>query len=359
MKVVFTTGGTGGHIYPAIALAKRLKKVETDADISFIGTSNHMEKAIVEATEFDFYGYELSSGLKGKLDKFKQILQLVFATLKVYFKFLFNRPNLVIGFGAYVTAPALLAAKFLKIPIMLHEQNSSMGRVNEMFYKTAKDVVVCYPSLLEKYPSEKVKLLGNPRASEVKDFQKNTDQYLEFGLLKNKLTILIVMGSQGSETVNDTMFELLPMFNEENFQVIYVTGAKHYDLYTDALTKNNVVVKPFVNQGDLLASVDLVIARGGATTAAEICALGVPSIIIPSPFVANNHQYINALQLEEVGATTIIKEENLNAKILLEEIRAIINDKEKIKSMKKAALSLSTPNASDDIIELIRKYKND
>ena len=137
MKVVFTTGGTGGHIYPAIALAKRLKKVETDADISFIGTSNHME-------------YELSSGLKGKLDKFKQILQLVFATLKVYFKFLFNRPNLVIGFGAYVTAPALLAAKFLKIPIMLHEQNSSMGRVNEMFYKTAKDVVVCYPSLLEK-----------------------------------------------------------------------------------------------------------------------------------------------------------------------------------------------------------------
>ena len=155
------------------------------------------------------------------------------------------------------------------------------------------------------------------------------------------------------------MFELLPMFNEENFQVIYVTGAKHYDLYTDALTKNNVVVKPFVNQGDLLASVDLVIARGGATTAAEICALGVPSIIIPSPCVANNHQYINALQLEEVGATTIIKEENLNAKILLEEIRAIINDKEKIKSMKKAALSLSTPNASDDIIELIRKYKND
>ncbi len=359
MKVVFTTGGTGGHIYPAIALANRLKELEPDYAISFIGTSNRMEKDIVLKSNFDFYGYELSSGLRGKFDKFRQTLQLVLSTLKVYFKFLFNRPNLVIGFGAYVTAPTLLAARFLKIPIMLHEQNSSMGRVNEMFFKVAKDVVVCYPNLLEKYPNDKVSLLGNPRASEIKDFVKNTEQYLELGLFKTKKTVLIVMGSQGSETVNDTMFELLPLFNAEKFQVIYVTGTKHYDLFTNDLTKKNVVVKPFVNQGQLLASVDLVIARGGATTAAEICALGVPSIIIPSPFVANNHQYINALQLEEVGATTIIKEEDLNAKVLLEEIKAIIYDKDKIKTMKNAALSLSTPNASDDIIELIRKYDND
>lgn len=359
MKVVFTTGGTGGHIYPAIALAKRLKTKKFDYEILFIGSTNRMEKDIVEKTNFEFYGYKLNSGLKGKMDKMIQYAQMTLAILKVYFKFLFNRPDLVIGFGAYITAPALLAAKFLNIPIMLHEQNSSMGKVNKMFYKTAKEVIVCYPNLLEEYSDEKVKLLGNPRASEVKDIKKKPQDLIDMGLDIKKKTILIVMGSQGSSSVNDTMFELLPRFNEEKYQVIYVTGNKHYDLFKNDLTGDNVKVLSYVDQPQMLANTDLVIARGGATTAAEICALGSPSIIIPSPYVANNHQYINAKQLEDVNACEIIKEEDLNADNLIKTINEIIFNDKKLNKMKKAALSLSTPNASDDIIDVINEYNND
>lgn len=359
MKVVFTTGGTGGHIYPAVALAKALQKEEPDYNISFIGSSNRMEKTIIEKTDFDFYGYKLNSGLKGKVDKMIQYLQLFFATLMVYFKFIFNRPNLVIGFGAYITAPVLLAARFLNIPIMIHEQNSSMGKVNEMFYKSAKSVIVCYENLLSEYPDKKVSLLGNPRASEVKDIKADPKVLIELNLDPKLKTVLIVMGSQGSESVNDTMFDFLPKLKDEDFQVVYVTGKKHYDFFASDLKSDNIVILPYVDQPQMLASVDLVIARGGATTAAEICALGVPSIIIPSPYVANNHQYVNAKQLQQVFASEIIKEEDLNAPILLETIKDIISDEAKLKTMRKAALSLSSPNASRDIIELIKEFKND
>ena len=136
MNIVFTTGGTGGHIYPAVALANELKKTNPNYEILFIGTNNHMEKTIINNTQFEFYGFKLNSGSKGKIDKIRQYLLLIIAVLKVYFKFIFKRPDLVIGFGAYITAPPLLAAKFLNIPIMLHEQNSSLGTVNKMFYKS-------------------------------------------------------------------------------------------------------------------------------------------------------------------------------------------------------------------------------
>lgn len=359
MNVVFTTGGTGGHIYPAVALANRLKETNPDYEILFIGTNNHMEKDIINNTQFEFYGFKLNSGYKGKMDKVIQYFQLFSAILKVYFKFIFNRPDLVIGFGAYITAPPLLAARFLGIPIMLHEQNSSMGKANKMFYKGAKEVIVCYENILVEYPEDKVKLLGNPRASEVKDIQYSAQPLIDLGLNPKMKTVLIVMGSQGSESVNDTMFELMPQFSKQDFQVIYVTGTKHYDLYKTNTTGDNVVILPYVDQPQMLKSTDLVIARGGATTAAEICALGSASIIIPSPYVANDHQYINAKQLENVGACKIIKENELTADNLLESIKEIIFDETKLLSMQKAALSLGTPNASDDIIELIRKYDND
>ncbi|NLC54801.1 MAG: undecaprenyldiphospho-muramoylpentapeptide beta-N-acetylglucosaminyltransferase [Erysipelothrix sp.] len=359
MKVIFTTGGTGGHIYPALALAKRLKEVNPNYEISFVGSSNRMEKDIIEKSIFDFYGYNLSSGMQSKFDKIKQYIQMVLALLKTYFKFVFNRPDLVIGFGAYITAPTLMAAKFLNIPIMLHEQNSSLGKVNKMFYKSADQVIVCYESLFEEYPDAKVKLLGNPRASEVKDITYNSQDLIELGLDPKLKTVLIVMGSQGSQSVNDAMFELMPLFSEQDFQVIYVTGKQHYDLYKSNIDIKNVVILPYVDQPQMLKNSDLVIARGGATTAAEICAIGVPSIIIPSPYVANNHQYINAHQLEKVSATKIIKEADLTAKVLLASIKEIIFDDNKLTSMKKAALSLSSPNASDDIIKLIKGYAND
>lgn len=360
MKIVISTGGTGGHIYPAIALARYIEENYDDVDLLFTGSSKRMEKDIVTKEGFEFFGYNISSGTKSVFHKIGQLIQMSIGIVIMYFKFLFKKPDVVIGFGAYITAPTLMAAKFLNIPIILHEQNSSMGKTNEMFFKSSTATIICYKNLLEEYDNDNMYLLGNPRASEVKDIKRDRSILEQFDLEANKKTVLIVMGSLGSESVNNAMYDLLPLFGDSDYQVIFVTGNKHYSVYKNLETKDNVVILPYVNQAEVLANVDLVIARGGATTAAEICALGVASIIIPSPYVSNNHQYINALQLEEVNATKIIKEEDLTSELLIETIEEIINSDDIISEMSAAAKTLAYPNASEDISKLImEKISND
>lgn len=362
MKIVMSTGGTGGHIYPALALARYIEKQDETVELLFTGSSKHMEKDIVTKANFKFYGYSISSGSKSIFHKLWQFVQLAVSLIKMYFKFLFNRPDVVIGFGAYITAPTLMAAKFLNIPIVLHEQNSSMGKTNQMFYKSSKAVVACYDSIAEEYGHDKVFVLGNPRATEVSHIRKNKKVIEDFGLDASKKTILIVMGSLGSESVNDAMYELLPLFEQRDFQVIFVTGNKHYDVFKNEHRdlSNNVVIVPYVDQAHVLKNVDLVIARGGATTAAEICALGVPSIIIPSPYVANNHQYINALELQKVNAARIIKEDELTSDLLITLLDELMNDDILLNEMAKNAHSLGKVNASRDTYDLIlEKINND
>lgn len=360
MKIIISTGGTGGHIYPAIALADYMQDNVKDIDITFTGSTNRMEKDIVEKAGFNFIGYNLDSGSKSLLHKLMQYMQLVLSLIKMYFKFLFNRPDVVIGFGAYITAPTLLAAKFLNIPIVLHEQNSSMGKTNEMFFNSSVLTVVCYKDLQASLNNDKVKLLGNPRASQVATIKKDSTLISQVGLDPKQKTVLVVMGSLGSETVNQAMCDLIPAIKGKDYQMIMVTGKKHYDSFCLMDAVANVKILPYVDQAAMLASVDLVIARGGATTAAEICALGVPSIIIPSPYVANDHQYINALELEKVSASVIIKEADLNAEVLFDTIDAIISDDSRIESMAEAALSLAMPNASEAITNaILESIKND
>lgn len=360
MKIVISTGGTGGHIYPAISLAKYMQSNVENIEILFTGSNKHMEKDLVVDAGFKFFGYSVSSGSKSKLHQLKQYVQLAFSLVKMYFKFLFNRPDVVIGFGAYITAPTLLAAKFLNIPIILHEQNSSIGKTNEMFYKHAVATIVCYPNLYKQLNLDTVYLLGNPRATEVKDLKRNDQVLVELGLNPDIKTVLVVMGSLGSETVNQAMCDLIPSLANKNYQLLMVTGKKHYDAFSLMETVDNVKIVPYVDQAPVLASVDLVVARGGATTAAEICALGTPSIIIPSPYVSNNHQYINAIELEKVNATVIIKEEDLTAEILIDKMDSIISDDNKLEEMRKGALSLAKPNACENITNLImEKISND
>lgn len=360
MKIVISTGGTGGHIYPAISLAKYMQNSVENIDILFTGSNKHMEKDIVVKAGFNFFGYSVSSGSKSKLHQLRQYVQLAFSLIKMYIKFLFNRPDVVIGFGAYITAPTLLAAKFLNVPIILHEQNSSIGKTNEMFYKQAIATIVCYPNLYDQLNLDTVYLLGNPRASEVQHLSRNEDILNDLSLDPNIKTVLVVMGSLGSETVNQAMCDLIPSLASKDYQLVMVTGKKHYDAFSLMETVDNVKIVPYVDQAAVLASSDLVIARGGATTAAEICALGTPSIIIPSPYVSNNHQYINALELEKVDATIIIKEEDLTAELLVATIDSIINDDNKLKQMSSSALSLAQPNASENITNLIlEKINND
>lgn len=355
MRVIITTGGTGGHIYPALSLANELIKENPETEILFIGTENHMESTIIPSYGYRFYGVS-ASGLMGSVtDKLKAGINL-FAVSRSLKKVLKEfEPDIVVGFGGYASVPAILAANRMKCPVILHEQNSYPGKANLFLARYAKAVVVCYKEAYEKFPKEKTFQLGNPRSSEVANVKKDAAVLQRYGLTEKRKTVLIVMGSQGSESVNEVMYNTLKLMQEKEYQVLYVTGKKHYNQVLEHCKETDKIkICDYINQVEVMANVDLIISRGGATTAAEITAIGLPSIIIPSPYVANNHQVINAQALVNAGASIMIEEKNLTGNGLLEAVDSILEEEERYKQMHQSAIEFSTPHAAQEIIQLMR-----
>ena len=355
MKVIITTGGTGGHIYPALSLANELIKGDLQAEILFVGTNNHMEATIIPEHGYNFLGIE-AEGIRGStFQKIKKALKLMRASNKLTKTFRSFQPDVVIGFGGYASVPAVFAAKRIKCPIVLHEQNSLPGKANLFLARYAQAIIVCYHEAYNKFPKNKTFQLGNPRSSEVLQYSNNKEILRNFDLDPTQKTILIVMGSQGSESVNTIMYDALVKMDQENYQALFVTGKKHYqEVLSHIQSTNKVKIVEYINQAEVMAVIDLIIARGGATTAAEITALGTPSIIIPSPYVPNNHQVINTQALVEYGCAIMIEEKDLTSERLLEAISSIINDDAVLESMSKQAIQFSTPHATQDIIGLIK-----
>lgn len=219
------------------------------------------------------------------------------------------------------------------------------------------DAIVCaYEANLSVFPSEKTRLLGNPRTYEIKHHQTTLNMHETYGLDPHLPTVLIVMGSLGSESVNALMPEALELFSQANIQVIYVTGKKHYDEFIkDVKPLKHVVVTPYVDQLALMPQIDLMVCRGGATTAAELTVLEVPSIIIPSPYVPNNHQYHNAKALFDAKASELIQEKDLSAVALFERVKSLISDPQRLQSMRSNSKNLAKANAAEDMIQWINE----
>jgi len=354
MRVLISAGGTGGHIYPALTLAKYLKMGDDHCEILFIGSKNHMESNIIPDAGYAFKGIE-AAGLRGNYFTKAMALFTAFRSMfdcrKIISQF---SPDVVVTFGGYVTVPVGMAAHFEKVPLIVHEQNSFLGKANKLLSKYAKEVVVCYEDVLSQLKENQGMLLGNPRATEMADFPLVSGLLTKIGLREDKKTIMIVMGSQGSESMNKIIVNTLVKLVKKPYQVIFVTGKKHYEsISSQAIQSDNICVIDYIDQMQYLKVIDLMIARGGATTAAEIMVAGVPSIIIPSPYVPNNHQYLNAVEMEKVGAIRIIEEVNMNESVLMSIIDAILISEEKCQEMKKATLSLARPNAVHDLICVI------
>ena len=359
MKVLISTGGTGGHIYPALSLAKYLKEDDNDCEILFVGTSNHMEAQIIQEAKYDFIGIT-AAGLIGSPWKKLMALKTTFFSIFTCRKIIDNfKPDIVLTFGGYVTVPVGIAAHWRKVPLLVHEQNSFLGKANRTLMKYARNVVVCYENVLEQVTENKGLNFGNPRATEAADLVVKQGLLQNLNLSVKKKTVLIVMGSQGSETINQIILNTLPKLVNKSYQIIFVTGKKHYEeIAAQAIVSDNIRVVDYIDQMAYLKVVDLIIARGGATTAAEIAVSSVPSIIIPSPYVPNNHQYLNALELETLGATRIIEEVNLSESVLMAAIDSIINFPENHIKMKKATVGFAKPNAAHDFIRLIKEVVN-
>lgn len=356
MRILIATGGTGGHIYPALALADELMSAYPDTKILFIGNNDRMEAVEIPKHNYDFFGID-AKGFNGNSgDKIKSIQLMSKSFFLCRKKIKEFQADLVIGFGGYVTVPVIVAASTLGIPSIIHEQNSIAGMANRFLSKFVKKVVCCYPEVMNDFNKDKTVLLGNPRASIAKRVTYNRDILKEFGLQPKRKTVFIVMGSLGSSSVNEKMIEALYKMDGRDYQVIYVTGKNGYDSFRKQFADTaNVKIVPYVNQVEVVANVDLVISRGGATSASEITALQKPSIIVPSPYVPNNHQFINAKAMLDAGCALLLEEKDLTADSIYAMVESLIYDDKKLSDMSLAAQSLGFPNAAEDLVKLIKQ----
>ena len=336
MKVVITAGGTGGHIYPALAILNKIKEMEPDSEFIYIGTHNRMEKDIVPAHGINYVPIEIY-GLAKNLKLMPRNIKNIFLIAKDYKKCLEImkefKPDIVMGFGGYVTFPVIKAANKLGIKTFIHEQNSIPGKANKGLLKNVDLIGVSFKDSLKYFEGYNAVMTGNPVSENA--LKIDTISRTKYGMSKDKKAILIVSGSLGSSVVNQKMEDFLFSIENEDYEVLYITGKNYYEEFSKKKFPKNVFVEPYVdNLSGLMKDMDLIVSRAGASSVSEIEALRLPAILIPSPYVANNHQYYNALSILESKAGFMIQEKDLTGEVLKNKINEILNDEELIKEVK-------------------------
>ena len=314
-----------------------------------------MEKDIIPQMGIEFIGLEMS-GLNRKnifsnfsvLKKFKVAVKKSREIIREF------KPDVVIGAGGYITAPVLYAAHKENIPILIHEQNSIPGISNKFIGNFADKICVSLPNSLHLFPKNKVVYTGNPRSEEIVEIERLSKK--ELGFTEKEKLVIIVMGSLGSTTMTLKIKELIPGFNEKNYQVLIITGKKYYDEYKDIEISSNIKIVPFMdNLIGLMKDSDLIVSRAGASTIAEITAIGLPAILVPSPYVTNNHQYKNARELENAGACVIVREEEFSKDLIIREIDKLFDHKDQYDKMVQDSKKLGVTDSATRIYDEIRK----
>lgn len=358
MRVIISAGGTGGHIYPALAILDKIKEKDKDAKILYIGTTDRMEKDIVPKAGFKYKGINVK-GLKRSLSpsNIKSMFLFVNAISKCKKIIKDFKPDVVIGVGGYVSAPVIYAAKKLGVKCCIHEQNSIFGITNKFALKFADKVFVSFKSSKD-YVQDKSKVIytGNPVSEGA--FKKAPYKKEEFGLSPNKKLVLIVMGSLGSKTISDKMKKLLTLFNNKDYEVMFVTGKNYYDEYKKIKYTSNIKIVPYVNDlVRLLKKTNCLVSRAGASTLSEIASINVPSILVPSPYVTENHQYKNAMDLVREDAALLLEEKDLEGDTLQRMVEKILNDKPFTNKMKNNLKKFEVNNSAtiiyDEIVKLV------
>ena len=358
MKVVISAGGSGGHIYPALAIINKIKKEEPNSEFLYIGTHNRMEKDIIPKHNIPFKSIEIYGfNRKHLLKNFKTLRCLIRAKReckKIIKEF---NPDIVIGVGGYVTVPVISAAHSLGIKTFIHEQNSVAGKANLSIARKVDLIGISFKSSINDFPKNKVVYTGNPCGDDaltVKAAKKS-----EFGLDDNKKLVLFVMGSQGAGTINNYLTSIMKDFENKDYSCLFVTGANYYDEVSKNKFPSNVKAVPYIeNMTRIMKNTDLIVTRAGASTLSEIIALNIPSILIPSPYVPNNHQYKNAIDFVKNDASVIIEEKDLKDNKLVNTIDELITDNNKLNKMKENLSKLKVIDSADVIYKNIKKLIN-
>ncbi|RIY37755.1 undecaprenyldiphospho-muramoylpentapeptide beta-N-acetylglucosaminyltransferase [Capnocytophaga canis] len=359
-KFIISGGGTGGHIYPAIAIANEIKNRLPDAEILFVGAENRMEMQKVPQAGYPIEGLWIS-GLQRKLTLDNLMFPLkLFSSLwkarKIIKKF---RPDVVIGTGGYASAPTLKAAQWLGIPTIIQEQNSYAGVTNKWVCQKAEKICVAYDDMEKFFPKEKIVKTGNPvRADLLNISEKRKEAQTFFSLNPNKKTLLVLGGSLGARRINQLIESYLPLFEKLDIQVLWQCGKLYFEEYKK-YDSENIKVLQFIDQMDFAyASADAIISRAGASSVSELCIVGKPVIFIPSPNVAEDHQTKNAQAIAKKQGCVLIRESELDAQFETTFSQLILDENQQ-KNLSENIKKLAQPNATKDIVDIIFKLFKD
>lgn len=354
IKIIVSGGGTGGHIYPAISIANALKQKHENCEILFVGAEGKMEMEKVPAAGYKIVGLPIRglqrSFSKENLKFFSRLISSLRKAKKIVKEF---QPDVVVGVGGYASGPLLYVATKLGIPALIQEQNSYAGITNKLLSKRVQKICTAYEGMERFFPSEKILLTGNPVRKDLQNIASMKPEAIKhFGLDPEKKTILIVGGSLGARTINDSVLNSLVSFSESEVQVIWQTGKFYFEKVQKEMENWKIPglhVYDFLSRMDLAyAAADLVISRAGAGTISELCLVAKPCILVPSPNVAEDHQTKNALALVDKDAAIMIKDIDAQRDLVREALK-LITEPQTLSRLAENSNALAKPNAAEQI----------
>ena len=349
MNIIVAAGGTGGHITPGIAIANRLK--EEGHKILFVGTKGGMEVDLVPKAGFDIR-YIHAQGIRNKsiIKNIKTVTELMKGISEVKKLIAEEKIDMIIGTGGYVTAPAMIAGIQKKIPTLIHESNALPGKTTRWLSKKVSCVAIGFEAARENLGNGKnIIYTGNPTKLANAITKEEAKQKLNF----TKPVVLVFGGSQGAKKLNETMIDIINNTQIDDYEIIYATGPKHYDSIMEQIKTNNpnVKIEKYIyNMEEVMTASDLAVCRSGALTVTELGIVGLPAILIPFPYAAENHQFFNAKTIEDTNAGIIIEEKDLTSDILKNKIDELMKDKTKLAEMASKAKKEEMKNAMDKIM---------
>ena len=371
MNVIFTCGGTGGHINPAIAVANILKERQPDVKILFIGAQGHMEEKLVPAAGFDLVtlpGSGLSrklnlAGIKKNINAIKCVITAVGKCKKIIREF---GADVIVGTGGYASFPALLAGSQLKVPTIVHEANAVPGLTTKMAAAVADRVLVCFDESVKYYKQpDQVEVVGMPVRKEFL-FGNKAEARKELGITDEKPVVVSAFGSQGAKVMNETMADMMPLEQADGFPFhhIHATGSFGKEWMPKRVKDNGVdyeneamldIREYIYNMPTVMAAADVIIGRAGSATCNEIAAAGVPCILIPSPNVTNNHQEKNARVLEAADGAVVVLEKDCSPEGMYQQVMELLADQNRREQMTAALHSLVKTDSADRICDLVEE----
>ena len=363
LKIVISGGGTGGHIYPAIAIAKKILEKNKDSKILFVGAKGRMEMEKIPEEGFSIIGLEVV-GIQRSLS-----LKSIFKNLKFPFLLLKSlknakkiledfKPDVVVGVGGYASGPTLRMAHSLNIPTLIQEQNSYAGLTNKWLSKKANKICVAYENMNQFFDESKLILTGNPVRKDIENLNSKVDEAKKyFNVLKSEKVILVLGGSLGAMSINEGIIKSISILNDQPVKLIWQVGNRYFNKINDQLTQinmKNIHPLPFIKRMDLAYAVShIVISRAGALSISELTLAGIPSILVPSPNVSEDHQTKNAMSLVSKSAAILVKDDQTEK--LLSVAIELLKNKEQLTKISNNAKNLGKPNATNDIVSEIFK----